>query len=324
MSYVFDALNRFLNQQKSDASADGSATGPSAQGFDDAPRDTPVYSGGEPSVAQPAVENEQPFRENGAPVPFPIDLHNPRIETSSLTVDDRLVTVSQPSSTMAEEYRSIRTGMLARWDQKRNLIHTVTSATPREGKTITSLNLGFTFAELRNRRVAVVEADLRLPLFKDFMALPSQPGLVSLLEGKVALSQAVHRLADDRLHVISAGRRVNNQEAVGLLSSSAMVSLVQTLRKKYDHVIIDTPPVIELADAGILGSISDEVLLIVRMNRTPRPLVEQAIRTLVNYNVTIGGMIATDHQRPTRRYYYSYKYGQGYSYQNSSVDRKAA
>ena len=116
-------------------------------------------------------------------------------------------------------------------------------------------------------------------------------------------------------------------QAVQLLSSEAMASLLSRLRQNYDHVFIDTPPVIELADAGVLGTISDEVLLIARMNRTPRALVEQAIRTLNSYNASVGGIIATDQQRSKRRYYYykyGYKYGYGYHYNTGHASSKAA
>ena len=98
------------------------------------------------------------------------------------------------------------------------------------------------------------------------------------------------------MHLIPAGRRVGN-DAVQMLSSSPMGTLLRTLRGKYDHVIIDTPPVIELADAGIVGAQSDDVLMIVRMGRTPKTMIEQAIRTLSSYNAPVAGLIATDHQR---------------------------
>jgi len=115
---------------------------------------------------------------------------------------------------------------------------------------------------------------------------------------------------------MTAGGRVSD-EAVQLLSGPRMTRLIQTLRAKFDHVIIDTPPVLELADAGILGAQSDEVLLVARMRRTPRPLVEQAVRTLASYNAEVCGMIATDNPRSRGRgygYRYGYRYGYGYSY----------
>lgn len=228
-------------------------------------------------------------------------------------VDDRLVAWLRPASIMAEEYRSIRTGLLARWQQRTNLIHTITSATPQEGKTITSLNLGFSFSELERRKTVVIESDLRLPQFRKLLNLPESRGMVDLLRGDATLDEVTLTVGDRGLHVIPAGERVSN-EAVQLLSSKPMKDLLKTLRKRYDHVIIDTPPVVELADAGILGALSDDVLLIVRMNQTPRPLVEQAIRTLESYNAPVVGMIATDQPRRNRRYYYRYGYRYGYRY----------
>ena len=228
-------------------------------------------------------------------------------------VDERLVALTNPASVMAEEYRAVRTSILARWEQKRNLAHTITSATPQEGKTITSLNLGLSFAELRNRRTVVIEADLRLPQFARQLGLAETPGLVALLEGKQSTDRVVCRVDQSNLDIIPAGQRANDR-AVQLLSSTAMESLIVDLRRQYDHVIIDTPPVVELADAGILGALSDEVLLIARIGRTPRKLIQLAVRTLGSYSAHVSGLIATDQKYARRRYYYKYGYGYRYGY----------
>ncbi len=241
------------------------------------------------------------------------------VSTVPADIDDRLVALTNTSSLMSEEYRAIRTSLLARWEHRRHLIHTLTSATPQEGKTITSLNLGLSFSELRNRRTLVVEADLRLPQFAKLFNLDSGPGLVQVIEGSAKLDEATVEIGETNLHVIPAGVRANDR-AVQLLHSPAMASLLRQLRQKYDHVIIDTPPVVELADAGIIGSMSDDVLLIVRMGRTPQPLVEQAVRTLTSYNASVAGLIATDERRHRGRYYYKY----GYRYRYRYTERKAA
>ena len=221
---------------------------------------------------------------------------------------------------MGEEYRSIRTGLLARWQHRRNLVHTITSATPQEGKTITSLNLGASFAELHNRRTIVLEADLRLPQFGKLLALPASRGLVGMLSGECEIEDVIQSVGPNELHVVPAGKRVNN-EAVQLLSSQRMIKLLKKLKQSYDHVIIDTPPVIELADAGILGAMSDDVLLIARMNRTPRVLIENAAKTLASYNAPVAGLIATDQRRHRNRYYY-YRYG--YRYHHRYYTKNAA
>ena len=237
-------------------------------------------------------------------------------------VDDRLIGLREPGSVMAEEYRAIRTSLLARWNNERHIVHTITSATPQEGKTITSLNLGLTFAELHNRRTIVIEADLRLPTFEKLLHLGTDKGLIGYLRGEYNLNEVIHQIADNGLHIIPAGGRANN-DAVQMLSSQRMCALIDHLRSVYDHIIIDTPPVVELADAGILGSQSDDVLLIARMNRTPRMLIDQAIKTLTSYNAPVSGMIATDQKRIRNKHYY-YRYGYRYRYNNRYYTKQAA
>ena len=227
-------------------------------------------------------------------------------------IDDRLVSLTEPSSQLAEEYRGIRTSTLARWDHRRHLVHTITSATPQEGKTITSLNLGMSLAELRNRKTIVLEADLRLPTFNKLLHLDESKGMIGYLRGEAELDEVIQTIEGSDLHIITAGSRASN-DAVQLLSNHRMAKMLDELRTRYDHVIIDTPPVIELADAGILGGLSDEVMLIVRISRTPKPLIEQALRALRSYNAPVAGVIATDQERGRNRYHY-YRYGYRYRY----------
>lgn len=237
-------------------------------------------------------------------------------------LDDRLVAMTSPASAMSEEYRSIRTSILARHDNERHLVHTISSATPQEGKTITCVNLGVSFAELRNRTTVIVECDLRLPTFAKLLNCDTnRPGLIDYLRGDAQLKDIFQKVEGSPLHIIPAGGRVSD-EAVQLLSSPRMSQLIQALRAKYDHVIIDTPPVLQLADAGILGSQSEEVLLVARMRRTPRPLVEQAVNTLTSYNALVSGIIATDNPRSRGRgYRYGYGYGYGYGSQPNTPRR---
>ena len=286
MGYVFDALNQADDDR---ALRPTENQGPPAE---------PVGDGAPP-------EERLQFGPGASDDDF-----NP--ETEYPGVDDRLVSLTQPSSSLAEEYRAIRTSLLAKWEHRRHLMHTITSATPQEGKTLTSLNLGLIFAELRNRKTIVVEGDLRLPQFNKLLNLPSTTGLAGVLGGNADLATSIHEVGNNKLHVLCAGRQVRN-EAVQLLSGAPAARLTEYLKKEYDHVIVDTPPVVELADAGIIGAMSDEVLLIVRMSRTPRTLVEQAMKTLAGYNAPVGSVIATDQSRNRNRYYY-YRYGYRYHY----------
>ncbi|MEM9295913.1 MAG: CpsD/CapB family tyrosine-protein kinase [Planctomycetota bacterium] len=241
------------------------------------------------------------------------------------SVDERLVAITNPASPMSEDYRSTRTSILARHENRKGLVHMITSATPLEGKTLTTVNLGLSFAELRNRKTVILEADLRLPNFAELMALGEPAGLIGYLRQEVSLEEATTRLSDDGLAVIPAGGRAP-KDAVSLLASKRMSELVGRLRTEYDHVIIDTPPVTDLADAGIIGALVDEVLVIARMRRTPRTLIEQALRTLQSYHANVGGFIATDNQPRSHgsyAYRYRYRYRDRYRYRGAYPHQKS-
>lgn len=232
-------------------------------------------------------------------------------ETDLEQYDDRLVMVSDSGSVMSEEYRAIRTRILARFDQQRHLIHTITSATPREGKTISSMNLALAFSELSDRRTLVLEGDLRMPTFGKLFPTKEQPGLIQLLRGEALLDDVIQQTAVGNLDLIHAGGAVGD-EAIRLISGGRLGHTLELLRSRYDHVIIDTPPVLELADAGILAKAADELMMVVRCNRTPRHLVNQAVRILQSYNTEVGGMILTN--IPSESPAYHSRYGYRYRY----------
>jgi receptor protein-tyrosine kinase len=230
MGYLFTAINR--------------------AGTPATPRRTEESAGFSPRLVRPPAEQPRETRQASAE-PAPSQASSPAALDPG--TDERIVALTDPSSIYGEEYRSIRTGILARWQQRRQLVHLITSATPQEGKTITSLNLGLSFAELRGRRTIVIEADLRLPQFASLLKLDPTRGLIGALEGRIELGAAIQQVGPNGLAVIAAGGAAPDR-AVQLLSSHAMGEMLRILRRKFDHIIIDTPPVVELADAGILGA----------------------------------------------------------------------
>ncbi|HAI12584.1 MAG TPA: hypothetical protein DCM28_12830 [Phycisphaerales bacterium] len=324
MGYIFDALNRGgqepkdSSKQRPEQASDSQNAGLKFTGTNEPVSENLTIEPPQATQPQQAAKPTPSLATPAAPLvnisvpsqPKPAQRTVNREDYSD--VDERLVSLTNPSSVIAEEYRSIRTGLLAKWENRRHLVHTITSATPQEGKTITSLNMGLIMAELHNRKTLVIEADLRLPQFKKLLNLPQSYGLVGVMRGEASFQDALLEVGPNGLHVLPAGTRVNN-EAVQLLSSPQMSSMIKKLKREYDHVIIDTPPVVELADAGILGSQSDDVILIARMSRTPSTLIRQAIRTLESYHAPVAGVIATDHSRSFRQYYY-YRYGYRYQY----------
>ncbi|MEM1213946.1 MAG: CpsD/CapB family tyrosine-protein kinase [Planctomycetota bacterium] len=279
----------------------------------DQPDESTIFAPSE--AVDPQTEADTPTLTLTEPLSTTNHLHD---EAWVESLDDRLVTLTDPASPTAEEYRSIRTSMLARHQRARHLVHLITSATPQEGKTLTTVNLGLALAELHNRRTLIIEADLRLPNFDALLNLPPEsPGLLGILRGEETPENAIQAVGRNQLHILPAGGRTTN-EAVTLLASNRMGQLVQQLSQEYDHVLIDTPPVVELADAGILSSLCHEVMLIARMRRTPARLIEQAIKTLKSYHAPVAGLIATDNMAHIgsgySRYGYGYRYGYRYAY----------
>jgi Mrp family chromosome partitioning ATPase len=219
-------------------------------------------------------------------------------------LDSRLIAARHTHHPILEEYRGIRSQMLARWEQRRHVIHTLTSATPGEGTTVSALNLAMIFSELSDRSVILVDANLRRPAIAGKLKLPQGPGLAQVVRGESTIDQATHYFGRPNLSVLPAGD-CEEGEALKLLSTHTFAGVLHALRDRYDHVIVDTPASLELSDAGLIGAQSDEVLMIVRSNHTPRSLIERAMRGLRDCNAPVASVILTAAQTPARYGYHA-------------------
>jgi capsular exopolysaccharide synthesis family protein len=198
------------------------------------------------------------------------------IASYTVRLSPLLVAGLSPKSLASEQYRQLRT-RLAHADGASNLRTVlVTSPQKSEGKSVTSANLALTMAQELQRRVVVVEADLRKPSLQHLFGLPSGPGLTEYLSGAAELQDVMRFLPDHNLTVIHAGSPAVNPAE--LLGSTAMRRLLDALRTRFDRVILDTPPVLPLADVAVLAPLVDGVLMVVRAGVTPKPAIENALR----------------------------------------------
>jgi capsular exopolysaccharide synthesis family protein len=124
--------------------------------------------------------------------------------------------------------------------------------------------------------VVLVDADLRKPSLQHLFGLPPGPGLSEYLAGAVDLKDAMRFLPDHNLTIITAGAAPINPAE--LLGSTAMRRMLDHLRARFDRVILDTPPVLPLADVAILAPLVDGSLMVVRAGYTPKPAIENALR----------------------------------------------
>jgi capsular exopolysaccharide synthesis family protein len=219
-----------------------------------------------------------------------------------------VVTVAEPSSPAAEAYRSLRTSLqFARQEQQlRSLV--VTSPGASEGKTATLANLGVVFAQA-GERVVLVSCDLRRPRIGAFFGLDEQAGLTGVLLDERTLEETVLPVPGfDRLSLLPAGPVPPNPAE--LLDSARARDIFTRLRDQYDLVLIDSPPVLPVADAAILSRHADATLMLAAAGQTRRSDLHRAVEKLDQVGVTILGTVLNKVTRQTGRYY---GYGYGYT-----------
>jgi capsular exopolysaccharide synthesis family protein len=216
----------------------------------------------------------------------------------------------------AEAFRTLRTNLqFADVDRPPRCI-VVTSAMPDEGKTTSACNIALTLA-LTGSRVVLVEADLRKPRVCDYLGLDSGAGLTNVLAGQHGLADVLVPWKRRTLTVLPAGPVPPNPSE--LLGSQHMGTLLQALAGEYDHVVIDTPPLLPVTDAAVLATIADGAVLIVRHGRSSRDDLELAIQALAAVNARLLGTVLNF--IPQRRR--GYGYGYGYTDDNPTATAKA-
>lgn len=207
-------------------------------------------------------------------------------------------------STLTEQYRALRTNLMAQYPNRRCCLM-VTSAEAGEGKTVTTLNLGLVLAEQQECRTVVVDGDLRKARVGHYLHLKNHRGLAEVLRGEASLKEVVQPTVYPNLFVVPAGQ--TRPEAVGeLFGRPELDEAVHELRREYDFVLIDTPPINVVSDAGMLGRAADEALVVVRMNKTHRESAEKAMRLLHAVNVKVVGVVLTHQKYYIPDYLYRY------------------
>jgi capsular exopolysaccharide synthesis family protein len=206
----------------------------------------------------------------------------------------------------AEAYRKIRTNLqFVDVDHAAKVI-LVTSAVAGEGKSLTSCNLAVALAEAQ-KRVILVDCDLRRPSIAAYLKLPSAVGLTSVLVDRSTLQDATQIAADRMFSVLASGPLPPNPSE--LLGSQQMRKLLDDLRTRYDVVLIDAPPVLPVADAAAAATGCDGVLFVVRHGKTHQEQVRAALRTLRTVEAPILGTIlnlAPSSKDGSSSYYYHY------------------
>lgn len=203
-------------------------------------------------------------------------------------VDTPLITNIDTYAPRAEAFRVLRTNLQFIDPDVQRKVFVVTSSLPGEGKTTTAVNLALALAE-GGESVVLVEGDLRRPKISEYLRLESAVGLTTVLIGKLPLEDAVQTTASEGLAVVTSGATPPNPAE--LLKSSAMSSLIASLREQYDIVLIDAPPLLPVTDGALLAAQADGALLVVRHGKTTTDQVTLAVERLEAVGATPVGVI---------------------------------
>ena len=195
---------------------------------------------------------------------------------------------------------------------KKNNVILVSSPGPGEGKTTTIANLAITYANL-GKKTLLVDTDLRKPVLHKVFKLDKTPGLTSFLSGQASIEKIIKKSKVDNLDIVSSGITPPNPSE--LLDSKEMKEFVDSVNKKYDIVLFDSPPLIAVTDASIIFKHVNQFCLVVRAGVTQRGALERVVNLSEQVNFDITGVVMNamvrEHSYGYGYYseYYQYYYG---------------
>ncbi|MEW1961042.1 polysaccharide biosynthesis tyrosine autokinase [Microbacterium sp. NPDC077644] len=201
-----------------------------------------------------------------------------------------LAIASDPRDRRAEAFRALRTNVRFLVPGGDPAAFVITSAGPGEGKSTTSANLAIAFAEA-GARVALVDADLRLPRVAEYFAIEGGVGLTEVLIGRVNASDAMQRWGRGALFVLPSGSVPPNPAE--LLGSGAMTNLIHELKHAFDIIIIDAPPVGLVTDAAVLAKKAEGAIMVAASGKTRAPRLADAVDSIEGIGAKVLGTVVT-------------------------------
>jgi capsular exopolysaccharide synthesis family protein len=228
-----------------------------------------------PSLERPSAAGPSAFSRNSRR-----DRHEERPRQEATGVDPRLVSLVDPVSPPAEQYRNLRHTVEQAQRAKKVSLIAVSSPAIGDGKTTTAINLAGALAQSPEAQVLLVDADLRRPAVSSRLALgESTPGLVGLIhDSTLTITDVVRHCPPFNLWVLPASSPIASPYE--LLKSPRLVLLLEEARARYDYVVLDTPPLLSIPDCRIIGRHVDRFLVVVAAHRTPAKLLDEALRIL--------------------------------------------
>ena len=216
---------------------------------------------------------------------------------------------TKPNSMVSEAVRNLRTSILLSNPNQVKQVIMLTSSVPKEGKTLLSFALAQNIAGL-GKRILLIEADVRRRVHSIEFDRSNSVSLLDLLAGDKNLNEVSFYVEELGFDILTSSR--SDKNAADIFASQRFSKLLTELREHYDYIIIDTPPVLAVPDARLIGSLSDANIYIVKWNKSTREQVNQGLEMLSSIGVdTIGLVLNQIDTRNTKTYGYTGSYGYG-------------
>ena len=319
MSQIFDALQRSESERSGkDAGADLRATemlqraerqsfaSRAAAVLPDA-WTTPLTTESSVAVAEPttqAVAVATVLKTGGAAAPA-IERNEGPANCETLTVSppvgSHLVSVLDSESPAGEAFHllGVRLRHMRRQRPLKKVL--ITSSIPQEGKSLVAANLACTLALRTQQKVLLLEGDARRPTQSKVFGIPAKPGICEWLKGERALVRSMYRLEGPGIWILPAGQATG--DSLDLLQSGRAIPLMEQLTDWFDWVVIDSPPILPLADTSIWTNMADGILLVARQGVTQKRQLKRGLEALGNQKV-IGAVLNSAKALAHTDYYY--------------------
>ena len=239
----------------------------------------------------------------------------PQIDSAQLNPKALIAYDEDRKDALIENFRVIRTNLLSMGQSsKAPQVTMITSSMPKEGKTVVASNLAVSIAHTGDKTL-LIDTDLRRGRLHRLFGFHKSPGLSNLLLGEISLEEACRSTDQPNLSVMTAGRHL--ESGTELLGSPTFRNLIQTLRTRFDRIIIDTPPVLGLSETSIMQNVVDGVIFVIWGGNTPARSAKAAVDMLTANHANFYGFVLNRIDlNASSNYYQYYYYSHDYYYQH--------
>ncbi|HEX3660833.1 MAG TPA: CpsD/CapB family tyrosine-protein kinase [Acidobacteriaceae bacterium] len=259
----------------------------------------PALGRGEPSVATLVEALAEPIQADAEKNARLLEMFRP--VTMAPGSGERLVSLMEGANPAAEAFRLLAVRLRHRRKESTLRKLLITSTIPDEGKSVVSANLSCALAAGTRQKVLLVGGDIRRPSLERVFGIDPGTGLCELLEGSQNLASSVYHLKDAGIWVLPAGRMKGN--ALEILQSNKLPVLMEQLVSLFDWVVIDSPPILPLADTSVWARLADGVLLVARPGVTKKRLLEKGLEAIDRTKV-VGALLNSYRSVEEGSYYY--------------------